>query len=139
LGFGIALVVLLLTSLLAYLSIQQVAYYTNRVEHTYRVLQHTTNLRTQIRDAQGAIRGYLLLSDQSYLENYDSLLGGIRRDFESLRHLTFDNPDHQRRLDTLGGLLSQEVLLLDSWRPAPARADSGHSGAHQELGRPVAA
>jgi signal transduction histidine kinase len=120
LGFGIALVVLLLTSLLAYLSIQQVAYYTNRVEHTYRVLQHTTNLRTQIRDAQGAIRGYLLLSDQSYLENYDSLLGGIRRDFESLRHLTFDNPDHQRRLDTLGGLLSQEVLLLDSWRQQPA-------------------
>lgn len=120
LGFGIALVVLLLTSLLAYVSIQQLAYYTNRVEHTYRVLQHTTEVRTQLRDAQGAIQGYLLLGDQTYLRNYDALLSGVRRDYEALRHLTLDNPDHQHRLDTLGGLMAQELLLLDAWRKRPA-------------------
>ncbi|QNP52715.1 CHASE3 domain-containing protein [Hymenobacter qilianensis] len=119
LGFGIALVVLLLTSLFAYMSIQQVAYYTNRVEHTYKVLQHTTDLRTQVRDAQGAIRSYLLMGDKAYLGNYDNLVSDIHRNYESLRHLTFDNPDHQRRLDTLGTLMAQEVLLLDAWRQRP--------------------
>ncbi|MBC6607074.1 CHASE3 domain-containing protein [Hymenobacter sp. BT188] len=119
LGFGIALIVLLLTSLLAYISIQQVAYYTNRVEHTYKVLQHATELRTQIRDAQAAIRGYLLLTDKSYLNNYDGLTTSVHASYQSLRHLTFDNPSHQRRLDTLGTLLTQEILLLDSWRQRP--------------------
>ncbi|WP_133273903.1 sensor histidine kinase [Hymenobacter radiodurans] len=119
LGFGIALIVLLLTSLFAYISIQQVAYYTNRVEHTYKVLQHSTELRTQMRDAQGSVRGYLLLGDKSYLNNYDDLIMGVRGSYEDLRHLTFDNADHQRRLDTLGTLLAQEILLLDSWRQQP--------------------
>jgi len=113
LGFLIALTVLLLTSLMAYRSIGQLAFYTRQVEHTYRVLQHTSELRTRVRDAQTAVRGYLLLADTAQLADYKLNLANSYRSFDSLQMLTRDNPLQQTRLDTLRQLIADEKYLLD--------------------------
>jgi signal transduction histidine kinase len=112
LGFTVALVILVLTSLLAYRSIQQLAFYTRQVEHTYQVMQHTSDLRMQMRDAQMDVRNYLLLADTSRLEGVPKSLQGVLSDFNSLQMLTRDNPVQQSRLDTLRQLIAQEKVLL---------------------------
>ncbi|SHL71288.1 sensor histidine kinase [Hymenobacter psychrotolerans] len=125
LGFIIALAVLTLTSLLAYRSIQQLAFYTRQVEHTYQVLQYSSQIRTKVRDVQTAVRDYLLLADSSRLAGYSSSLEGIHQDFDSLQLLTRDNPLQQERLDTLRRLVADERLFLDTWRqvaPTPYAA-----------------
>jgi signal transduction histidine kinase len=115
LGFLIALTVLLLTSLMAYRSIGQLAFYTRQVEHTYKVLQHTSELRTRVRDAHTAVRGYLLLADTARLREYRISLRNSYSSFDSLLALTRDNPVQQTRLDTLRQLVAQEKLMLDKW------------------------
>lgn len=125
LGFSVALVVLTLTSLLAYRSIQQLAYYTRQVEHTYQVMQHTSDLRMNMRDAQLDVRNYLLLADTSRLDEVQGSLDGALDNFDSLQLLTRDNPVQQSRLDTLRQLMATERTLLAKWRqvaPTPYAA-----------------
>jgi len=121
LGFGLALSVLLLTSLGAYKSIQQLSFYTRQVEHTNQVLQHTSDLRTKIRDAQTAVRGYLLLGDTTYLLPFNDGFQAATINFDSLQQLVRDNPEQQARLDTLRRMTSDERDFLARWtRLAPS-------------------
>ena len=115
LGFTVALVVLALTSLLAYRSIQQLGFYTRQVEHTYQVMQHTSDLRMQMRDAQLGVRNYLLLADTSRLDEMPKGLQGALSNYTSLQMLTRDNPVQQVRLDTLRQLMELEKELLTKY------------------------
>lgn len=124
LGFVIAVGVLLLTSLISWYSIQQLAYYTRQVEHTYQVLQNTSNLRMHMRDAQSQVRGYLLLNDSSYLSGFRAALPAADAEFLILRGLTLDNPRQQARIDTLGQMLKEEYDYLAAWTGRPATAQS---------------
>ncbi|GGF27668.1 sensor histidine kinase [Hymenobacter cavernae] len=127
LGFTISLSILLLTSLAAYFSIQQLAYSTRLVEHTYKVLQYTSDLRMQMRDAQSSLRGYLLVSDSAYLKSSNTYLPIVLADYDSLRRLTVDNPAQLMRLDTLRQIISEEKEFLDLWRgaaPSPEAAQA---------------
>ncbi|MBO0357474.1 CHASE3 domain-containing protein [Hymenobacter sp. BT186] len=121
LGFGLALSVLLLTSLGAYKSIQQLSFYTRQVEHTNQVLQHTSDLRTKIRDAQNAVRNYLLLGDATYLLPFSDGFQASKENFDSLQLLVRDNPEQQARLDSLRRMTANERVFLARWaRMAPS-------------------
>ncbi|WP_324672009.1 sensor histidine kinase [Hymenobacter sp. GOD-10R] len=124
LGFSIALSMLLLTSLAAYFSIQQLSSSTRLVEHTYRVLQHTSDLRMQIRDAQSGVRGYLLTNDSSYLRHSEGYLPTALADYDSLRRLTADNPAQLQRLDTLRQIIDYEAKFLQHWRQVTPSAEA---------------
>jgi signal transduction histidine kinase len=116
---------LLLTSLAAYFSIQQLARSTRLVEHTYKVLQFTSDLRMQMRDAQSSLRGYLLVNDSSYLQKSDAYWPMAIADYDSLRRLTVDNPEQTIRLDTLRTIIDAEREFLAHWRgakPSPEAA-----------------
>ncbi|UOG75833.1 ATP-binding protein [Hymenobacter tibetensis] len=119
LGFSLALSVLLLTSLGAYKSIQQLSFYTQQVQHTNQVLQHTSDLRMRIRDAQVAVRGYLLLGEPTYLLAYRDGFQRATIDLDSLQQAVRDNPEQQSRLDTLRRTISRERAFLDPWTSLP--------------------
>ena len=121
LGFSLALTVLLLTSLVAYISIEKLSFYTRQVQHTNRVLQYTSDVRMRLRDAQMAVRGFLLVNDTNYLSTFRDGFQGVRVDLDSLQELTRDNPEQQSRLDTLRRLVGQEKSFLRQWtRLAPS-------------------
>ncbi|MBG8552457.1 sensor histidine kinase [Hymenobacter guriensis] len=122
LGFGIALGVLLLTTGVAYFSNQRLAYYTRQVQHTYQVLQATSDLRTNLRDAQGSVRNYLLLNDTTYLPQFDLAEQDMNRQFNILRDLTRDNAQQQQRLDTLRRALDTDTRDLRMWTDRNASA-----------------
>ena len=122
LGFVIAVGVLLLTSAAAWYSIQQLSYYTRRVEHTYQVIQHTDDLRMYLRDAQGQARSFLLLNDSTYLPDFRAAVPKARANFAELHHLSLDNASQQGRLDTLGRAIDDEFAYLGSWhKNTPSR------------------
>lgn len=117
-GFAFALSVLLLTSAAAYYSIRQLSYYSRQVEHTHQVLQQTSELRMKIRDAQSAVRAYLLLSDSAYLNTYRTSSAGTQQNMDAMSFLTRDNLLQQQRLDTLRRRLAEEKIILEKWRKA---------------------
>lgn len=113
LGFGMALGVLLATLLASYFSIQRLSYYTEQVEHTYKVLQTTADLRTEIRDAHNNVRNYLTLGDSTYLDGYQQATQQLQREYTRLRQLMVDNPPQLQRLDSLQTLFNEELAYLD--------------------------
>jgi len=126
-GFSLALAMLLAALLAAYFSISQLSYYSRQVEHTYRVLQTTSDLRTEIRDAHNNMRNYLLLSDTSYLTPYHRAVRQLDQEYVRLRALTSDNQQQKLRVDTLSIQLREELVLLNFSR----RQRPGYASAQQ--------
>jgi len=135
LGFGIALIMLLATSVTAYYSIQKLAYYTHLVEHTYETLQTATRITQKTRDGQMFVRNYLLLADTTYRGRYAQSVQEGRAAFDKLQQLTVDNSGQQRRLDTLQDLVAQEKTLLGVWLQHAPSPDAARSLVQADRGR----
>jgi signal transduction histidine kinase len=127
LGFAIALSVLMATSITAYVTIQELSRYTRLVEHSYRVLEQTDDLRIGIRDAQSGMRNYLMLSDTSYLSVYQRNAGLMKRKADALHNLVDDDPTQNARADTLRQLIQGQITELELYKtypPSPAVAQT---------------
>jgi signal transduction histidine kinase len=127
LGFAIALSVLVATSITSYVAMQQLSRYTRLVEHSYRVLQQTGDLRISIRDAQSGIRNYLLLADTTYLATYRSNAVLMREESEALHTLVVDDPLQHARADSLRRFVAWQTRELATYRkfaPTPPAAQS---------------
>jgi methyl-accepting chemotaxis protein len=60
---------------------------------------------SDVKDAETGQRGFLLTGDEHYLEPYQSGITAVFQKLTDLRDLTKDNPNQQRRLDTLEPLI----------------------------------
>src|ERR1700733_16261214 len=62
------------------------------VVHTIEVENQLSTLLLQIRRAESAARGYLLTSDQRFLDEHEAAVATILPDVDKLAKLTTDNP-----------------------------------------------
>jgi len=111
-GFVLAVAVLLLTAAASFWSIQGLKVQTERVEHTYQVLQEAETITAVLKDAQAGTRGYLLTGDTVYLRPYSIATGQLPAALARVQSLTVDNPDQRARLDSLRLLVEQEFRIL---------------------------
>lgn len=111
-GFAIAAVVLLLTAVAAFVSIQQLSRRTGRVEHSYRVMQQFKDVELRLKDARSGVRGFLLTRDSAYLRTYDDTQQLLQAEVELARQLVLDNPNQLQRLDTLDTMIGAELRLF---------------------------
>jgi len=127
LGFAIALLALLATSIMAFVAIRQLSRYTELVEHSYQVLQQTDDVRIAIRDAQTGMRSYLLVGDPYYLDIYHRNALMMQRKAVALQHLVADRRLQHLRADTLRQLIEgqeQELELFKTYDPSPEVAQA---------------
>jgi methyl-accepting chemotaxis protein len=66
--------------------------------HTARVLAGTTDLLVGMIDQETALRAFLLAGDDRFLERYRAGATEFRAALDTMRRLTADNPDEQRKL-----------------------------------------
>jgi signal transduction histidine kinase len=112
LGFAIAVGVLLLTSAASFWSIRGLSVQTQRVQHTYEVLQEVESITAVLKDAQAGMRGYLLTGDSAYLRPYSLATGQLPASLERVNSLVIDNAAQQQRVDSLRSLVEQEFHIL---------------------------
>ncbi len=124
-GFGISLIVLILSSSASLLSIYGLRDQTDRVQHTYQVMQKADSLNALLRDAQSGVRGYRLTYDTAFLRTYVNANASLSLLQKNLRRTTSDNPNQQLRLDSLRRMTEREMAIL---RPL-ADAQRGYSPA----------
>lgn len=77
----------------------------NWVIHTNTVVHNSDVFLSSLKDIETGQRGYLLTNRPSYLQPYHSGLVEAVKSFQTLKDLTQDNPDQQKRLDTIGVLM----------------------------------
>lgn len=113
-GYGLALFILVCLGFFAYQTTAGLIHAADRSVHTYRVLDDLAKLLSSLQDAETGQRGYLLTGDEAYLQPYTHAKPAIGRYLGDIRQLTSDNPDQQRRLDSLNPLISAKEAELDN-------------------------
>ncbi len=78
------------------------------VTHTHEVLQSLEQILSTMVDIETGGRGFVITSNQEFLEPFQSGIERITRLTSSLRMLTADNPLQQRHLDTLEALVKSK-------------------------------
>jgi len=84
------------------------------VNHTNEVLMETERLLNALQGTETGQRGYLLTTDQTYLEPYTSGITDIKRHFDNLLSLTLDNPIQQDRLHSLKEIITLKLNELNT-------------------------
>src|SRR5438552_15774378 len=112
-GFILALLLTSLMGFLSWRSTRLAAQEADLVAHTHAVMgtlevtvEHAIELET-------SARGFALTGQDLLLTHYEAARGTINQDFGTLRHLTTDNPNQQRRLDVLEPQIAAALAFAD--------------------------
>src|SRR5205809_2165037 len=112
-GFILAVLLTGLIGFLSWRSTRLAAQEADLVAHTHAVMgtldvtvEHAIELET-------SARGFALTGQDLLLTHYEAARGTINQDFGTLRHLTTDNPNQQRRLDVLEPPIAAALAFAD--------------------------
>jgi methyl-accepting chemotaxis protein len=126
-GFGIGLAILLIFGINAYRSTASLLDAMQWQSHTLVVIGDIENILAITKDGEIGERGYIITGRDEYLEPYENAQRDIGPMLKTLRELTADNPNQQRRLDMLQPLLDQRFTVLREG--VATRRDKGLEGA----------
>jgi methyl-accepting chemotaxis protein len=125
-GFGLAVTVFVIVGIIAFRTTQDLLEAFSWREHSFLVLNDLADGLSGLKDIETGQRGYLLTSDESYLEPYNAGLAMVDQSFKKVRDLTVDNPSQQQRLDRLEpiekNLLTSAKDSIDAHRAGNAEA-----------------
>ncbi|HEY4652620.1 MAG TPA: CHASE3 domain-containing protein, partial [Pontibacter sp.] len=110
-GFGLALVLLILLSLLTYQLFRTGVENTQWVKHTHLVLEGSKELLSNLKDAETGQRGYIITADEAFLEPFYMALERDDQLFKTLQKLTADNPAQQQRLAEAEKLIREKLAF----------------------------
>lgn len=111
-GFAVSSTFLIVIGLVAYWSIYTLIATTNSVTHTHTVLEHVSNLQSQLNEAETGQRGYLLSGDLTYLEPYEQGVANTPPIVSAMRSLTADSPTQQQRITQAEGMVNKKFALM---------------------------
>ncbi len=107
-GLGMLLVICLIGSL----TLRQVNESDFWVDHTRVVITTNRQVLSDVKDAQGAERGYIITGEEAYLEPYNVAAEDIPRTLAQLRQMTSDNPAQHEQIARLQELVNQRLEVL---------------------------
>ena len=125
-GFGAALAVLFVVGMAAYRGVIESNMSSRWTQHTYEVLEHIASLRSTMASIASGYREFALHGDEAFLQLSRSSVVLTDKELRTLNALTADNPEQQRRLGILAGLVQQTIQSGDAvglHSPAPASGD----------------
>lgn len=111
-GFGLGILVLVVSAWLSYSNANKFAASNAAVVHTYDVLATTLEIVSSLDDAETGSRGYVITGKEEYLEPYRTGVGRIDGVLVRFKELTADNPRQQHRLDEIKPLVAEKLEVL---------------------------
>lgn len=91
---------------------RQILESTEWVRHTHEVLESLERFLSELKDAETGQRGYLLTSNETYLEPYQTGIVSVWEELKRFKALTSDNPDQQQRIESLRPLITEKFAEL---------------------------
>ena len=111
-GFGVSLLLLIISAVASYTSISNLLYSARWVNHTNQVILQLDNIISTLKDAETGQRGYLITGDDTYLEPYNGAREKNMRLLDAVRALTADNPEQQVSCAGLSEMVNQRMAVL---------------------------
>lgn len=128
-GFGLALVFLVVIGIASYRSTTRLIEIAGWVTHTHKILEELATVLPRLADAESGGRGYVIAGQERYLEPYTGAAQAVNERLRQLKDLTADNPAQQRRLDSLASLIESKFNILKE--TIAARREKGFGPAQQ--------
>jgi methyl-accepting chemotaxis protein len=111
-GFALSFVLLLAIGAVAYTSINKLTSTSQWVTHTHEVLEHIAGVLSLLKDAETGQRGYVVTGDEAFLGPYHTGSRDVLNVLKELRKLTMDNPNQQKRIDSIEPLIDAKLAEL---------------------------
>ncbi len=111
-GFGISLVILIISSIASYFSITNLLRSSELVNHTNLVVQKLQETISVMKDAETGQRGFLLTGREEFLEPYNGSFQQTLSFITDIKKLTEDNPVQQDNIDNLKNLVTKRFSRL---------------------------
>src|SRR5579862_3254911 len=111
-GFGLALVILMVTGGGAYRSTRVLISNFRWVVHTDEVMMNLERLLCMVQDAETGQRGFVITGEERYLAPYNDALPRVQPAISAIKRLTADNPGQQRRIEILNPLVAGKLIEL---------------------------
>jgi len=111
-GFAVSALTLLIVAAAGYRNIDSLIENETWVSHTQQVRRGIAELLSELKDAETGQRGFVITTNKSFLEPYQSALTEIDKTYEELRKSTIDNPEQQHRLDAARPLIDAKLAEL---------------------------
>jgi methyl-accepting chemotaxis protein len=113
-GFVVSTLIMITVAMVGFLNADRLIENDRLVAHTHEVIGTLEDLLARIVDAETGQRGYVITGNDTYLEPYRAALGEIRKTFDTVRRLTADNPNQQRRLDLMSPIIDTRLATLNT-------------------------
>jgi signal transduction histidine kinase/DNA-binding response OmpR family regulator/CHASE3 domain sensor protein len=104
-GFGVSLLILLISSVASFISIRNLLDSTAQVRHTNEVILEMEAVKAAIVDAETGQRGFLITGDDSFLDPFNDSKQRVITAYNNALSLTEDNLAQQRDLPALYKLI----------------------------------
>lgn len=108
-GSLVALVTLVVIAAMSYRSISSFRDRAQWVEHTHEVLRTTEMIFSDLKDAETAVRGFVITGDEAYMQPYVDAAASVPARLQLLARLTADNESQRARTVELAALARQRL------------------------------
>ena len=112
-GFGVSLLLLIVSSIASYFSINNLLYSARMVNHTNEVAKKLESVIATLRDAETGQRGFLLTNDNRFLDSYSGSYEKVNLLISEAKAMTTDNLPQQRDCDELRSIAQQRFFYLN--------------------------
>src|ERR1700761_3120998 len=111
-GFGLSLLLLVITSVASYSSINNLLDQSQWVDHTDSVLIKIDRIQSLLRNAESGQRGDLLTGDTTFLRALNNAQAQIGAAVDSIQEMTADNPEQMVNIKELRAVVFTPLPLL---------------------------
>jgi signal transduction histidine kinase/DNA-binding response OmpR family regulator/CHASE3 domain sensor protein len=111
-GFGLSLLILIVTSIASYSSISSLMEGSQWVDHTDSVIIKLDRALFTLRDAESGQRGFLLTGDSSFLQDFGGALDHLHLIIDTVSEMTRDNPNQIDNIRDVRAVIDQPLVLL---------------------------
>jgi signal transduction histidine kinase/DNA-binding response OmpR family regulator/CHASE3 domain sensor protein len=112
-GFGISLLLLIVSSVISYSSIRNLIRSSELVDHTNKVIMTSENIISNMKDGETGQRGYLMTRQLDFLAPYQGAYDRTMTAFSELRELTKDDLRQQLNCDSLELMINKRFNILE--------------------------
>ncbi|WP_297332288.1 response regulator [Flavobacterium sp.] len=106
-GFGISILILIISSAASFMSIRKLLHSNEMVNHTQEIIYNLNEGSSVLVDAQTSMRGYLITNKKDFLTQYNDAEARADDYFDRVELLTSDNPEQQQYLEKLKPLRNE--------------------------------
>lgn len=111
-GYTSAFILLLICYLLTLYGNNQLIKQTRWVSHTNKVINDLEILISGVKDAETAVRGYVITRDTVFLVPYKNSFAIVNNSFQSIKYNTRENSLQQKKLDSLSAVIKKRYETL---------------------------